>query len=82
MGEASDNGERFSCALLFCHIDASSRLLLSRTDANSPRLFRCTLEADAVRTGLVAVVPHIMEITMCVAFIASFLSPSQFVATT
>ena len=85
MGETSDDSERFSSSpLLLYSADAFIALVLSHSaDAKPSRLAPHTVETDAAWTGLVAAVPHIVEITLTVniVVIASRLLPSQFVAT-
>ena len=94
MAKASDNSEWFSCglqlpprslSLLFFHARACGSLSFSYIDtstanANSQRLVCCTFKAD-VGTGLVAEVPHVMEIIMALDVVVDHSFPSQFVST-
>ena len=83
VGESSDDGERFSRRAA----DSSSPLLLSRrlvlsyVETNPPRLVPRALEADVVGTGLVAAVPHFVEVTRSLNIFDAASLSSQLVAT-
>ena len=80
MCESSDDGERFSrAASSSSPLLLSRRLVLSYVETNPPRLVPRALEADVVGTGLVAAVPHFVEVTRNIFAAASL--PSQLVAT-
>ena len=92
MAEASNNSEWFSCglqlpprslSLLIFHARVCSSLSFSyintsTANANSQRLVCCTFKADTI-VGLVAEVPHVMEIIMALDVVVDH--SSQFVST-